>query len=73
MSAALSLSKAALFIRKMAGEYTWPVSVRCFCTWSNLAAMITDSGFSWPSTVPCCSAVNTSGKAIGVVMMPKPL
>src|SRR3989344_3079040 len=35
--------------------------------------MITGSGFSWPSTVPCCRAVNTSGKAMGVVMMPKPL
>ena len=35
--------------------------------------MITDSGFSWPSTVPCCSAVNTSGNAIGVGMMPNAL
>ena len=50
-----------------------PVSERCFCTWSNLDAMMTDSWFSWPSTVPCCSAVNTSGKAMGVVTMPKPL
>ncbi len=32
--------------------------------------MITDSGFSCPSTVPCCSAVNTSVNAIGVGMIP---
>ena len=73
LSAADSLSNTALFITKMQGEYTCPVSDRFFCTWSNLAEMMTDSGFSCPSTVPCCRAVNTSGKAIGVVMMPSAL
>ena len=31
---------------------------------------MTDSGFSWPSMVPCCRAVATSGQAIGVGRMP---
>ena len=44
----------------------WLVMVRYFWTWPNLLLMIAPIGFSWPSTTPCCSAVNTSGSAIGV-------
>lgn len=43
---------------------------RCFCTWSNFEAMVTKHGFSRPSTMPCCNAVNTSEKAVGVVIKP---
>src|SRR5262249_61960522 len=32
--------------------------------------MIVGSGFSWPSTVPCCNARYTSAKAIGVALAP---
>ena len=35
-----------------------------------LGRVMTDSGFSWPSMVPCCGAVATSGQAIGVGRMP---
>ena len=36
----------------------------------NPVSVITESGFSCPSTVPCCNAVNTSVNAIGVGRMP---
>ncbi|CPK88311.1 Uncharacterised protein [Bordetella pertussis] len=31
---------------------------------------MTESGFSWPSMIPCCKAVATSGQAIGVGRIP---
>jgi hypothetical protein len=57
-------------IRISAGEYTCWEIVRYFCTCGNLAPRITPMGFSWPSTVPCCRAVKSSGKAIGVGSTP---
>jgi len=52
------------------GQAYWPPVKPKVKAGASFADVITDSGFSWPSTVPCCNAVKTSVNAIGVGMMP---
>src|SRR3546814_15179764 len=57
-------------ISTSAGPYTWPVSDRYFWICDSLAEVINDSGFSWPSMVPCCTSGAALGTATGVGRMP---
>lgn len=55
-SASDSLSQLRLLIRNGVISYLWPVSEMNFCTSYSLLAWMFISGFSCPSTTPCCSA-----------------
>ena len=64
LSACESLSQERLPIRNGVISYLWPVSEMYFCTSCSLPAQMLTSGFSCPSTTPCCSATYSSENLI---------